>query len=114
KNGKLQYFFATQGKLHLIDRLGNYVKPYPLVIPENEINFVSVIDYDRTRNYRFMITSVKGNLWMYDKEGNNLEGWQPKTIDGKVLTAPLHHRISGRDYIFAIRSDGFVYLMNRR
>src|SRR5690606_7048909 len=56
----------------------------------------------------------KGNLWMYDKEGNNLEGWQPKTIDGKVLTAPLHHRISGRDYIFAMRSDGLVYLMNRR
>ena len=31
-NGKLQYFFATPGVLHIIDRLGNYVEPYPVKI----------------------------------------------------------------------------------
>src|SRR5690606_28612127 len=32
KHGKLQYLFATEGKLHIIDRLGNYVPPFPVTI----------------------------------------------------------------------------------
>ena len=33
-NGKLQYFFATPGALHIVDRLGKYVNPFPVKIPE--------------------------------------------------------------------------------
>jgi hypothetical protein len=51
---------------------------------------------------------------MYDKNGSNLEGWQPKNIEGSLFTAPQHHRIRGKDYIVAMRDDGVVYLLNRR
>ncbi len=113
-NGKLQYLFATPGKLHVIDRLGNYVEPYPVEIKEQDVQFVSVVDYDHTKKYRFLITGKDGKLWMFDKDGKNLEGWTPRIIDENVSTSPLHHRLVGKDYIVALRNDGFAYLMNRR
>jgi len=113
-NGKLQLFFATPGMLHVIDRLGNYVKPFPVVMQEKEPQFTSIIDYDHSKKYRFLVAGKSGKLWMLDKAGNNLEGWQPKDVGGGMFTAPQHHRIRGKDYIIALRDDGKVYLMNRR
>jgi hypothetical protein len=51
---------------------------------------------------------------MFDKDGTNLEGWQPKEIGGSLFAPPRHYRIRGKDYIIAIQDDGKAYLMNRR
>jgi hypothetical protein len=113
-NGKLQYFFATPGKLHVVDRLGNYVKPFPVAIAEREIEFVSIVDYDHSKKYRFLVAGKSGKLWMYDKQGTNLEGWTPKNVEEGLFAAPRHYRIRGKDYVVAIRKDGNAYVMNRR
>jgi hypothetical protein len=113
-NGKLQYFFATPRALHIVDRLGNYVKPFPVRIEEDNIEFVSLVDYDHSRKYRFLIAGKSGKLWMFDKEGVNLEGWRPRIVDESLSAPPEHYRIRGKDYIIAIRKDGFVFAFNRR
>jgi len=113
-NGKLQFFFATKNKLHVIDRLGNYVTSFPVEIRSGEIGFTNVVDYDNSRNYRFLISDKAGRVWMYDKGIHNLEGWKPKNLEGELFTEAAHHRIRGKDYLVAIRKDGMVYLMNRR
>jgi len=113
-NGKLQYFFATPGALHVVDRLGKYVNPFPVKIPEEDIEFVSLVDYDHSKKYRFFVAGKSGKIWMYNKDGTNLEGWQPKEIAESLFAQPRHYRIRGKDYIIAIRDDGNVYLMNRR
>ncbi len=113
-NNKLQLFFVTAGKLHVIDRLGNYVNPFPVSIPQQNIEFVSVIDYDNSKKYRFLISDKAGKLWMFDRDGKNLDGWKPKNIEGPLVSPPSHYRIRGKDFILALRQDGWMYLMNRR
>lgn len=113
-NGKLQYFFATPGVLHVVDRLGNYVEPFPVKVKERDIEFVSIVDYDHSKKYRFLVAGKSGKLWMYDKSGSNLEGWKPRDIKESLFAAPRHYRIRGKDYIVAIRKDGNVHLFNRR
>lgn len=113
-NGKLQYFFATGNSLHIIDRLGNYVKPFPMTILAKDIEHVSVVDYDHSKKYRFLVAGKTGKLWMYDKEGNNLDGWKPKNVEDGLAMPARHHRIRGKDYIVAVRKDGKVYILNRR
>src|SRR5690606_25942662 len=108
------YIFSTQDAIHIIDRLGNYVPPYPLYLKGKNIQHLSVVDYDRSKRYRFLVSDYDGKLWMYDKSGANLEGWTPRDVGGALLTPPRHHRIKGRDYILAIRKDGLVHLYNRR
>lgn len=114
KNGKLQYLFTTDGALHIIDRLGNYVQPFPIKLAIKDIQFLDLIDYDHSKNYRFLIADKSGKLWMYDKEGNNLDGWNPRNVEGMLHCAPRHHRVRGKDYLTAIRNDGKVYVTNRR
>ncbi len=113
-NGKLQYIFATHDAIHIVDRLGNYVPSYPLHLEGKDIGHLSILDYDRSKRYRFMVTEQNGKMWMYDKTGKNLEGWAPNDAGGELMSPPRHHRIKGRDYIVAIRKDGQVYLYNRR
>jgi hypothetical protein len=114
KNGKLQYLFTTASMLHLVDRLGKYVPHFPISLKVRDAEQISVIDYDHSKKYRFLVAGKSGNLWMYDKEGNVLDGWRPNNVDGSLLVPARHHRIKGKDYIIAIRGDGHVYLMNRR
>lgn len=114
KNGKLQFFFAAGNKLHVIDRLGNYVRPFPAESRIKELDFVSMVDYDNSKKYRFLLTDKSGKMWMYDKEAQNLDGWRPRNVEGSLFSSPEHHRIRGKDYILAIRKDGWAYLMNRR
>lgn len=113
-NGKLQYLFATRDALHIIDRLGNYVPPYPLHLPGKDILHLSVVDYDRSKRYRFLISETNGKVWMYDKSGTNLDGWNPKDVGEVLMSSPRHHRIRGKDYIIAVRKDGLIHLYNRR
>jgi hypothetical protein len=113
-NGKLQYIFTTHDAIHIIDRLGNYVPPYPQHLQGKDIRHLSVVDYDRSKKYRFMVSEQNGKIWMYDKTGNNLDGWTPRDAGGALIAPPMHHRIKGKDYLVAIRTDGLVHLYNRR
>lgn len=114
KNGKLQYFFIAGSTLYLIDRLGNFVDPYPIQTSIKDIDFASVVDYDHSKKYRFLISTKSGELWMFDKEGHNLEGWTPNKVSGELAVPPQHHRLKGKDYILALQRDGYLYLFNRR
>lgn len=113
-NGKLQFFFATSRHLHVIDRLGNYVNPYPREIKIRDTEYVTLIDYDKSKKYRFLLAEKSGKLWMFDKEAKNLEGWTPKNTDGELIAPAKHYRIRGKDFILAIRKDGQAYLSTRR
>lgn len=113
-NGKLQYAFATSNTLHVVDRLGNDVNPFPIALPNSEIEHLTVVDYDNSKRYRFLLSDTKGRLWMYDKDGKLLEGWSPKTSGGALVCAPRHHRIKGKDYVLALRTDGKAVLTSRR
>jgi hypothetical protein len=113
-NSKIQYLFATASTLYLIDRLGKSVDPFPVQLQIRDAEHVSVIDYDHSKKYRFLIATRSGKLWMYDKDGKALEGWKPNDVEGPLLIAARHHRLKGKDYLIAIRTDGTVYLMNRR
>lgn len=115
KNGKLQYLFATKDQLHLLDRNGDYVENYPIKLKNGvEAQFLSVIDYDNSKKYRFMLVGSKGNIYLYDKTGKNLEGWTPRKLDAALAIPGFHVRVRGGDCMIALQSNGILNVMNRR
>jgi PAS domain-containing protein len=115
RNTKLQYFFASaNGQVHLIDRLGRYIENYPFSAPSAEIDFAAVVDYDNSKRYRWLLTSSQGDIFMYDKDANNLVGWNPNRTDAPLSSAAKHYRVRGRDYILAIQERGKILIYNRR
>lgn len=114
KNGKLQYLLATDKEMYLIDRLGRPVEKFPVKLPVTEVEFLRVVDYDNRRNYRYLLVDKKGNAFLTDKDGNALEGWNPRSVGSGLMNAPSHRRVYGKDYFVAVQSNGIVHLMNRR
>ena len=114
-NGKLQYFFATENAIHIVDRLGRYVDGFPKQINSSkDIRFSTVVDYDRSKRYRYMLTDGKGNTYLTDKDGGLLEGWNPLSLNSAFLFRSNHHRVLGKDYFIAFLQNGSVQLLNRR
>ncbi len=112
-NNKLQYFFTTTNKLHILDRNGNYIEGYPKAT-ETTVVFSKVIDYDNSKRYRFLVVNERGNLYLYSKSGELLNGWNPRAVDGPLVAAPFHLRVRKKDCFVAVQNDGTVFLLNRR
>lgn len=114
-NGKFQYFFATENTIHIVDRLGRYVDGFPKQINSaKDIRFSTVVDYDRSKRYRYMLTDGKGNTYLTDKDGGLLEGWNPLSLNSAFLFIGNHHRVLGKDYFIAFLQNGSAQLLNRR
>lgn len=113
-NGKLQYAFATQNALHILDREGNKVENYPMNLPKVGIEQMAVIDYDNSKKYRFLIADENGHIYMYNKDMENLEGWGPRKLSHKLSSPPSHIRVRSKDCIIAVQENGLVNVLNRR
>ena len=114
-NGKLQYLFPTSRSIQLIDRNGDAVDNYPKNFGDTlNIQWLNVIDYDNSKRYRFIIADDRGRLFMYDKHGNILEGWNGIRMKGALAQEPFHVRVLGRDCILAAEKNGNINVLNRR
>jgi hypothetical protein len=115
KNGKLQLLVATANYLYGIDRLGESLPGFPIKLPGEKIAHLNLLDYDQNREYRYFISTEQGNLWLLDKSGKPLEGWNPLALGETSIGPPLHVRISGKgDFLVALGSTGKIHLFNRR
>jgi hypothetical protein len=115
KNGKLQLLVATSDKLYAIDRLGNSLPEFPMSLGNEKIRHLSLVDYDNTRDYRYFLATESGNLWLLDRTGKSLEGWNPLKLGKKPILAPRHIRVPGKgDFMVSQTEDGIVHFFNRR
>ena len=111
RNGRLQLVFATPNKLYVIDRNGKNVDQFPLMFKDEITQPLAVFDYDKQRNYRFLITQNK-NLLMYDSKGKAVKGFKYKTGQS-VSSQPKHFRLRGKDYI-VFSAGNQLKLLDRR
>jgi hypothetical protein len=115
KNGKLQLVFATENKIYGIDRIGTALPGFPLLLPDESISHLNLLDYENDRSYRFFVGTQKGNLYLLDKFGEVLEGWNPKSIGSQLAIKPAHHRVAGiGDRMVVMESKGNIHFFNRR
>ncbi|MEM8895538.1 MAG: hypothetical protein AAGC88_13235, partial [Bacteroidota bacterium] len=115
KSKKLQFAFATNQQLHGIDRTGESLPDYPIDNPSGDpIDYFKVIDYDNTKNYRLAVTSSKGAIYLMDKSGKRLDGWNPLKVNGPLSSSTFHLRITSRDLIIAPQLNGLINVLNRR
>lgn len=115
KNGKLQYLFALDHSIHMIDRTGTYIPGYPIQLnASSPIAALSLLDYDKSRNYRIMVADEKGNYYLYNKSGKLLEGWNPKKMGSSPATLGRHLRVQSTDYILMAQKNGIFQNFSRK
>jgi hypothetical protein len=115
KIGKLQILVATDSKIYGIDRLGNPLPGYPIDLADEQITHLNLIDYSNEKDYRYFISTSKGNLYLLDKVGKQLDGWNPLPIGEKTIAPPTHIRVPGKgDVLLAQTEAGKFHLFSRR
>ena len=114
KNGRLQMAFITSDKFYIIDRNGSTVQPFEISIKNsNNINRLSIFDYENDKNYRFLI-SQDNFMKMYDSKGRTVTGFDPDSLNSDIINSPVHIRIKGKDYILVQLNNGKLKILNRR
>jgi hypothetical protein len=112
KNGKYQLLFSGRDYLHLIDRNGNYVDKFPVKMRSPATNTLSVFDYENNRDYRLFIAGEDRKIYVYDRSGSPVRGWNLFITRGKLTEPVKFFRVKGKDYLFAA-DDQSVYLLDR-
>ena len=111
RNGRLQLAFATPNTMYVIERNGKNVDGFPLKTKDEITQPLAVFDYDKQRNYRFLITK-NTTLSMYDSKGESVKGFKYKASK-PIGTPPKHFRIRGKDYI-VFSAGNELKLLDRR
>ena len=113
RNGRLQFLFNTRSHLYLVDRNGNNVSGFPVKLRSPATNQVAVFDYENNRNYRFFLAGEDRKVYVYDREGNLVTGWDFDRTERPVRQPVQHFRIVGRDFI-VLTDENRPYILDRR
>jgi hypothetical protein len=114
KNGKLQMLFNTDNYLHLIDRNGNYVQGYPVKLPQRATSPMTVLDYDKTKDYRIFIACADKKIYNYSLYGIKTEGYTPLRTDHVVKLPIQYAKVGASDYLITADEGGKLYVFSRK
>ena len=113
-NGKLQFLFNTAHTIQLIDRNGNNVQGYPVRLPFEASNGLSVFDYNNNRDYRILLCGTDRLVYNYTIQGTEVEGWNRHRAEEPVRQPVQHIVADGKDYLIVSDISGGVRILDRQ
>ena len=60
------------------------------------------------------MSDTKGNLFLCNKQGKLLEGWNPLPLGYRLNSPAMHIRIRSKDYIIVSQANGVIQALNRK
>lgn len=112
RNGRLQLAFTSQNTFYILDRNGKEVAPFPLKFKDDITQPLAIFDYEKNRNYRFIITQTD-HVTMYDKTAKKVSGFTFTQAPGEIIFPPQHLRIGSKDYITIAENSGKLNILSR-
>lgn len=97
-NGKIQFLFASGSKLYLIDRLGRFVKPFPVEIGKEILLGPSAYDFTGAHGYVVQVLHPDNTIGMYDLHGKPVSDWKGITSDETIKSLPELLKVKGKRY----------------
>jgi hypothetical protein len=113
-NNKWQMLFNTSSKIHLVDINGNEVKGFPVELKAPATNSVTVLDYEKNKEYRILVACSNKKIYNYNQEGKIIEGWNFNLTESLVVNELQHFVSESKDYILFTDISGNIYMVDRR
>ncbi len=113
-NGQSQYLFNTAHTLQLIDREGHDMPGYPIQLPFEASNGLSVFDYNNNKDYRLLLCGTDRLVYNFTVQGVEVEGWNHHRAEDQV-TQPIQHIVAAdKDYLIVNDVSGGVRILDRQ
>ena len=109
-NGKLQYLFAADSKLYLIDRLGRFVGGFPVDLGKKIAVGPEVFEFDGAKRYTAMVLHKDNTVGLYDLHGKAPVSWNGITANETIKSLP--ELLDGKDqkyWVVRTSSQTLVY-----
>lgn len=112
-NGKIQYLFAADGKLYLIDRLGRFVSGFPADLGKKIVLGPAVYDFSGAKGYTAMVLHGDNTIGYYDLHGKAVDGWKGIKPEATIKSLPELLEWKGAKYwIIRTSIQAMVYPFN--
>lgn len=97
-NGKLQILFASGSKLYLIDRLGRFVRPFPVELGKEVLLGPDIYDFNGTKRYNVLVLHKDNTIEMYNLAGNKPDAWKGISCGEPVMSLPEMIKSGGKTF----------------
>jgi len=102
-NKKLQMIFGGGNKVYLLDRLGHWVRPFPITLGKRIILGPKVYDFTGNKEYQMIILHEDNTLMLYDIQGKPVKGFVPITSKDRIKELPTLLKV-GNYYYWVLRT----------
>jgi hypothetical protein len=114
KNNKLQLIFNTRSFIYMYDRNGNEMKGFPIKLRSPATNAISIVDYDKNREYRIFIATENKRIVCYKANGEQLTAFAFDKTDDQVYLPLQYFNANNKDHLIAIDVKGKIYIIDRQ
>lgn len=114
KNSKLQLLFNTHNEICMLDRNGNYMKGFPVKLESPATNAISVVDYEKNRDYRIFVACENKKIRCFKSNGEENKAFKFNKINNKIYVPLQYVKVENKDVLCAIDEKGKIYLLNRQ
>ncbi len=109
-NGKIQFLFASGSKIYLIDRLGRFVKDFPVDLGKEILIGPDAYDFSGAKGYTVVVLHKDNTIGMYNIHGQAPAGWQGITSEHTITSLPVSAHIGDRKcWVVKTAGGEFVY-----
>ncbi len=103
-NGKIQFLFGAGSKIHLLDRLGRFVRPFPVELGKKIVLGPAVFDFSGAKRYNILVLHDDNSIRMYNLQGKIPQGWQDITSEDGIVALP-ELLTSGQKSFWVVRTS---------
>ena len=97
-NGKLQFLFGSGSSMYLIDRLGRFVKPFPVDLGKEILIGPQAYDFTGAHGYSAVVLHKDNTIAMYDLHGRKPAAWTDITCKETIKGLPELLEVKGTRY----------------
>lgn len=103
-NGKIQFMFGAGSKVWLLDRLGRFVKPFPVELGKKIVLGPAVYDFSGAKKYNILVLHDDNTIRMYNLQGKVPESWQDITSTDTIVSLP-ERVVTGQKSFWVVRTS---------
>ncbi|MBP5218440.1 MAG: hypothetical protein J6Z47_05780 [Bacteroidales bacterium] len=97
-NGKIQFLFAADSKLYLIDRLGRFVSGFPVELGKEVAAGPKLYDFTGAKGYTAMVLFKDNTVGYVDLHGRTVASWKGIDAPDTIKEVPELLESGGKRY----------------
>ncbi len=112
-SNKLPIVFNTRSYIYMFDSNGSDMKGFPIKLKSKSTNALTVVDYDKNKDYRIFVASENKKITCFKSDGKEFIEFKFDKTANQVNLPIQYFKSNNKDNLCAIDSKGKVYIMDR-